>query len=168
MGYTLNNLCEDSRLSLISKPGYEGREEVRRHLEKLLSDKEFVAKYCGPDAEVGKEVLYTDPELGFTVINFISPAGRVESPPHDHGDSWAIYGQATLHTAMRDWVLETSEVGTKASEAKPVREYRLEPGQAHLYDVGDIHSIHPSDNCRYVRIAGTPEDAFNPVGPTPD
>jgi predicted metal-dependent enzyme (double-stranded beta helix superfamily) len=162
MGYTLDDLCADSRASLKSKPGHEGRDECRQHLEKLLADKEFVAKYCGPDAEVGKEVIYSDPELGFTVINFVSRAGRVESPPHDHGDSWAIYGQATLHTAMRDW-----ELGNGA-EAKPVRDYLLEPGQAHLYDVGDIHSIHPADNCRYVRIAGTPADAFNPVGPAPE
>ena len=63
---------------------------------------------------------------------------------------------------MRDW-----ELGDGA-EAKPVREYLLEPGKAHLYDVGDIHSIHPADNCRYVRIAGTPADAFIPVGPAPE
>ena len=162
MSYTLDNLCDDARASLKSKPGYEGRDECRRHLEKLLSDKVFVAKYGGPDAKVGKEVIYSDVELGFTVINLVSQAERVESPPHDHGDSWAIYGQATLHTAMRDWVLDDGAV------AKPIKEYRLEPGQAHLYDVGDIHSIHPAGNCHYVRIAGTPEDAFNPVGPAPE
>ena len=168
MGYTLEDLCSDSRKRLNSKPGHEGREEVRQHLEKLLCDKEFVAEHCGPDAEIGKHRLYSDPELGFTVINFISPAGRVESPPHDHADSWAIYGQVTLHTSMRDWERGNRKPDGTEGDVIPIRSYDLGPGQAHLYDVGDIHSIHPADNCRYVRIAGTPEDAFNPLEPNPD
>jgi predicted metal-dependent enzyme (double-stranded beta helix superfamily) len=167
MSYTLDDLCADTRQSLKSKPGHEGREEVRQHLERLLSDKEFLAEHCGPDAKVGKYRLYSDPELGFTVISFISAAGRTESPPHDHGESWAIYGQATLHTNMRDWEHGDAKTEGAPAELRPVKEYRLDPGQAELYDVGDIHSIHPADNCRYVRIAGTPEDVFNARGPAP-
>ena len=31
--------------------------------------------------------------------------GPKESAPHDHGPSWAIYGQARGETAMNDWSL---------------------------------------------------------------
>ena len=168
MSYTLDDLCADTRQSLKLKPGREGREEVRQHLEKLLSDKDFLAEHCGPDAKVGKFRLYSDPELGFTIISFLSTTGRVESPPHDHGDSWAIYGQATLQTRMRDWELGNTNSDDAPAELRASKEYFLQPGQAHLYDIGDVHSIHPADNCSYVRIAGSPEDAFNPLGPAPD
>ena len=42
----------------------------------------------------GLKVLYEDPELKFQVLAHINDKARV-SPPHDHGASWAIYGQAT-------------------------------------------------------------------------
>ena len=39
-----------------------------------------------------------------------------------------------------------------------------EPGQAQLYHPGEIHSVHPSDHCCYVRVAGTPADSYRPIG----
>ena len=168
MSYTLDDLCSDTRQSLKSQPGHAGREETRQHLEKLLKDKEFLAEHFGPGAKTGKFRLYSDPEFGFTVISFVSAVGRVESPPHDHGDSWAIYGQATLHTKMRDWEPGDPKGEGGSAELRPVKEYRLESGQAELYEVGKIHSIHPADNCRYVRIAGTPDDTFNARGSLSD
>lgn len=164
MTYTLQNFSADTRKSLTTKSEREGPEEVQMHLEKLLVDEGFVAQYAGPDAEVGKEVIYSDPELGFTVLVYNSRSGRAESAPHDHDDSWAIYGQAKFHTDMRDWEkLDPSLEGSKA-DVRVTREYRLDPGQAKLYHQGDIHSIHPSDNCCYVRVAGTPADGFRPIG----
>jgi hypothetical protein len=44
----------------------------------------------------GRHTLYEDPELGFVVLSHVN-AKAAKSPPHDHGASWAIYGQA-LHT----------------------------------------------------------------------
>jgi len=35
-----------------------------------------------------------------------------------------------------------------------VRKYRLTPGHAGVYDVGDIHSIAYPDDSRFVRVTG--------------
>ena len=43
-------------------------------------------------ARLERHVLYEDPELGFCILAH-NYAGSKESPPHDHGPSWAIYGQ---------------------------------------------------------------------------
>ena len=79
-----------------------GREDVRIHLEKLLTNRDFVETYCGDHVPRGLKVLYEDPDLGFQVLAHINDKARV-SPPHDHGASWAIYGQAThLHRHDRN------------------------------------------------------------------
>ena len=64
---------------------------------------------------------------------------------------------------MRDWEPGDTTADGLPTDLRPVKTYRLEPGQAHLYDVGEIHSIHPADESRYVRIAGTPNDVFRPM-----
>ena len=69
------------------------------------NNKDFVEKYCGDKVERGLKVLYEDPELKFQVLAHINDKARV-SPPHDHGESWAIYGQATLWTDMIEWKRE--------------------------------------------------------------
>ena len=51
------------------------------------------------DVPRGLKVLYEDPDLGFQVLAHINDKASV-SPPHDHGASWAIYGQATHYTDM--------------------------------------------------------------------
>ena len=57
---------------------------------------------CGDEAPQALRVLYEDKELGFQVLAHINEKARV-SPPHDHGASWAIYGQATQYTDMTEW-----------------------------------------------------------------
>ncbi len=164
MAYSLEEFSADTRRSLTSNPEREGREEVRLHLERLLSDDEFVTWCTGPEAKPEKEVIYSDPELGFTILVYNSRAGRAESAPHDHAESWAIYGQAKFYSDMRDFEkLDPSLDGFKA-DVRATREYRLQPGQAKLYNPGEIHSVHPSDHCCYVRVARTPADSYRPIG----
>ncbi|MBI3435491.1 MAG: hypothetical protein HY056_10500, partial [Proteobacteria bacterium] len=131
-----------------------GREEVRQRLERLLSNAEFVRRQCGKDAPRGLTVLYDDPGLGFQVLAHINEKARV-SPPHDHGHSWAIYGQATEYTDMTEW--ERADGGGDANRAnlKITKKYRLMPGQAGLYQDGGIHSIDYPDNSRFIRVTGT-------------
>ena len=164
MAYTLEEFCSDTRQSLKSKPDRESREEVRLHLEKLLVDEEFVARCTGPEVKPEREVIYSDPELGFTVLVYNSRAGRAESAPHDHDDTWAIYGQAKFHTDMRDFEKIDPKLEGAIADVRATREYRLGPGQAQLYHPGEIHSVYPSDHCCYVRVAGTPADAYRPIG----
>jgi hypothetical protein len=71
----------------------------------LLADPEFVAEHCGPNAEPGIRTVYHDAKTGFQVLVHVYETGKA-GPPHDHGDhdgSWAVYGQAVLHTDMTMW-----------------------------------------------------------------
>jgi predicted metal-dependent enzyme (double-stranded beta helix superfamily) len=152
MSYDLDQFASDCRAILKRDGGPQGREEVRLRLERLLSNRDFVEKYCGEQVPRGLKVLYEDPELGFQVLAHINDKARV-SPPHDHGASWAIYGQATHYTDMIEW--EREDDGSGQAKLKPVKKYRLLPGHAGIYQDGTIHSIDYPDNARFVRVTGT-------------
>ncbi|MGA2126169.1 MAG: hypothetical protein ABSG76_08450 [Xanthobacteraceae bacterium] len=154
MAYDLDQFVTDCRAALGRDPGPKGREEVRVGLERLLRDQDFLNRYCGDGAPQGLTVLYEDKSLGFQILAHINDKARV-SPPHDHGASWAIYGQATKYTDMTEW--ERLDVGSDAAHAelKPVKTYRLLPGQAGIYQDGKIHSIDYPDKARFIRVTGT-------------
>ena len=162
MAYDLDRFIADCRTILTREPGPAGREQVRVRLEELLANPDFVQRTCGDDAPQGLKVLYEDPKLGFQILAHINDKARV-SPPHDHGASWAIYGQATHYTDMIEW--EREDDGSKPGEAKlkPVKKYRLLPGHAGIYQDGRIHSIDYPDNARFVRVTGTNLDAIHRV-----
>ena len=152
MAYSLDDFCRDCAASLRNNNA-AGKEEVRSNLERLLANERFVDERLGPDAKEGVEVLYRDPELGFCVLAHINREPHA-SPPHDHGSSWAIYGQATGHTDMTEYRrVEGSGAGRAALEV--TGRYRLEPGHAGLYDVGAIHAIDFCAGARFVRVTGT-------------
>jgi hypothetical protein len=153
MAYTLDAFCRDCAASLRADPGPAGKERARRDLERLLAEKGFLAEYCGPDAELGVHVLYRDPDLGFCVLAHINREPR-SSPPHDHGSSWAIYGQATAYTDMAEYRRLDGGSGPGAARLEVARRYRLDPGQAGLFDVGAIHSIAYGEGARFVRVTG--------------
>ena len=74
--------------------------------------------------------------------------------PHDHGESWAIYGQASEVTEMTDWKIVEKAEGDKPNLVEPVRTYTMKPGDQHLYDVHDVHSPRRDGPCRLIRIEG--------------
>jgi hypothetical protein len=152
MAYDLDQFIADTRATLKRDSGPAGRESVRASLERLLANKDFVAQTCGDDAPLGLKVLYEDKELGFQILAHINDKAR-KSPPHDHGDSWAIYGQATKYTDMIEW--ERVGGDDKHAELKETARYRLNPGQAGMYQDGKIHSIDYPDKSRFVRVTGT-------------
>jgi len=162
MAYQLDQFIADCRASLKRDPGPGGREQVRFNLERLLSNKEFVEKYCGDKVERGLTVLYEDPELKFQILAHVNDKARV-SPPHDHGESWAIYGQAALWTDMTEWEREDDGSDPKHAKLRPAKKYRLTPGHAGIYQDGAIHSIDYPDKSRFVRVTGTNLDKINRV-----
>jgi hypothetical protein len=162
MPYTLDQFIADCRTSLSRDPGRGGREEVRQNLERLLANQDFLDECCGDDAPRGLKVLYEDPKLGFQVLAHINDKARV-SPPHDHGDSWAIYGQATKYTDMIEWEREDDGSDPKHAELKPAKKYRLTPGKAGIYQDGTIHSIDYPDYARFVRVTGTNLDKIDRI-----
>jgi hypothetical protein len=160
MAYDLDQFIADCRAILKRDPGPRGREDVRQHLERLLGNTEFVAATCGDDAPRGLKVLYEDKDLGFQVLAHVNDKAR-KSPPHDHGASWAIYGQATKYTDMIEW--ERVSGDDKRAELREVKRYRLNPGEAGIYADGAIHSIDYPDNARFIRVTGTNLDKINRV-----
>ncbi|MGH6673570.1 MAG: hypothetical protein ACRECV_16585 [Xanthobacteraceae bacterium] len=160
MTYDLNQFIGDCRSILKRDPGPNGREQVRSKLETLLDNADFVREHCSEDTPRGLHVLYEDPELGFQILAHINDKARV-SPPHDHGASWAIYGQATHYTDMTEWEREDNGADHKHAKLKAVKKYRLTPGHAGIYQDGKIHSIDYPDHARFIRVTGTNLDQIN-------
>jgi hypothetical protein len=162
MAYNLDQFIADCRATLKRDPGPAGREIVRAKLEALLQEKDFVEEYCGEGVPRGLKLLYEDPELKFQILAHINDKARV-SPPHDHGASWAIYGQATKYTEMTEWEREDDGSDPKHAKLKPAKKYRLTPGKAGIYQDGRIHSIDYPDYARFVRVTGTNLDNINRI-----
>jgi len=149
MSYSLNDFCDDTRAILKEGDDHDAREQIRQKLELLLRDPVFCAQYVGPDNDSGMSQIYEDPDLNFCVLTYNMAAPRT-SPPHDHGGSWAVYGQAGGYTDMTIW----SAAGKGDGNIEPVQTFRLEPGEAGLFDVGEIHSIHYTNGAKFVRVTG--------------
>ena len=112
MAYTLEEFCQDAKNAMKADRGDAGREKAREHLARLLKDKDFVAANCSPGHPPGTKLLYRDPELDFNVLAHCFKGGA-KSPPHDHGTSWAIYGQALGHTNVEVWKRKDGAKGDK-------------------------------------------------------
>ena len=153
MTYTLDAFVKDTQAALKGTPGPAGREKVRVLLEKLLGNPAFVADAVGPAAPLGTRKLYEDKEQGFVVLAHCNPKPH-KSPPHDHGSSWAVYGQAIRHTDMSEFRRLDAGEGAGDARLEKVKSYRLEPGHAGVYDVGAIHAIDYPEGSRFVRVTG--------------
>jgi hypothetical protein len=155
MPYTLQQLADDIRATLKADPGRAGRLKVCEYVTRALGDPVFLATYLKPRAPKAdpREILYEDPELGFCICGHVYD-GPAASSPHDHGSSWAIYGQAEGLTEMTDWRIVERGEGGKPSLVEPVRTYVMKPGDAHFYDVGDVHSPRREAPVKLVRIEG--------------
>ena len=162
MPYDLEQFITDCHSTLSRDPGPAGREQVRLNLERLLNNKDFVEKYCGDNSPSGLKILYEDRELGFQILAHVNEKARI-SPPHDHGASWAIYGQATKHTDMIEWAREDDGKDPRHARLQPIKKYRLTPGKAGIYQDGAIHSIDYPDHARFIRVTGTNLDKINRI-----
>ena len=89
---SLEQFAAECRTILTSEPGPSGRRKICMRLEELLRDPAFVSQNLN-EKTPERQVLYEDPALGFCVLAHSYKAAK-DSPPHDHGPSWAIYGQA--------------------------------------------------------------------------
>ena len=153
MTYTLEQFSQDCRAALMKDPGPAGREQVRKCVEKACSDADFVAKYLGPDNDSERKILYEDPDLRFCILAHVFKGAR-GSNPHDHGPSWAIYGQAKGVTEMTDWRCLEKPADGKPGKVAKVKTYDLKPGTAHVYNEGDLHSPRREAETRLIRIEG--------------
>src|SRR6266550_984398 len=156
MGYTLETFAKEVHDTLKAEPGPNGRKKVVDIVQNVLKDDAFVAKHVGDDVPERK-ILYEDPELGFCILAHVYN-GAKESNPHDHGPSWAIYGQARGETVMSDWAVVDPASQGKPGKVRHVRAYPLKPGMAKVYNEGDVHSPKREGSTRLLRIEGTNMD----------
>ena len=153
MAYTLEQFAAACHDALTADPGPGGRKKVCEIVENVLKDETFVAKHLD-DSVPERKILYEDPQLGFCILAH-HYHGAKESQPHDHGPSWAIYGQARGETIMSDWALVERAAEGKPGKVRHVRSYPLKPGMAHVYNEGDLHSPRRDGPTRLIRIEGT-------------
>jgi len=156
MGYTIETFAAAAHDILTADPGPAGRQKLCALVQDVLKDDAFVATHLTDDVPERK-ILYQDPQLGFCILAHVYRGAR-ESNPHDHGPSWAIYGQARGETLMNDWSLVEPASETRPGKVRHVRSYSLKPGMAHVYNEGDLHSPRRDGPTRLIRIEGTNMD----------
>jgi hypothetical protein len=152
MGYSLEQFADGCHRILSEDPGPEGRKKVCALVQDVLQDEAFIATHLG-DGVPERKILYEDPKLGFCILAHVYN-GAKESQPHDHGPSWAIYGQAQGKTVMSDWAMVEAASEDKPGKVRHVRSYTLEPGMAHVYNEGDLHSPRRDGPTRLIRVEG--------------
>jgi len=152
MEFTLDSFASECRRLLKADPGPAGRDKVRAVVQEVLKDEKFLGTYLNENTP-DREVIYEDPELGFCICAHLNRDAR-EANPHDHGNSWAIYGQAFGETEMSDWeVIEPAAEG-KPGKVRRAKVYVLKPGMAHIYNEGDVHSPKRVTTTGLIRIEG--------------
>ena len=156
MGHTLEQFAADCHRLLKAEPGPAGRQKVCELLREVLQDEDFVATHLGDDVPE-RQVIYEDPELGFCILAHVNQGAKT-SPPHDHGPTWAIYGQARGVTEMTDWELVEPASAEKPGKVRRARVYTLTPGTAYVYNEGDLHSPRREDATRLIRFEGINTD----------
>jgi predicted metal-dependent enzyme (double-stranded beta helix superfamily) len=152
----LERFARDCHDLLKADPGPAGRRKVCALLEQALRDPQFIAANVS-ERTPERQVIYEDPELGFCILAHNYSTAK-DSPPHDHGPSWAIYGQAKGETHMTDYERVAEPGDGKPGKAKALRTYKLVPGAAHVYNERDLHSPLRKGPTQLIRIEGTNMD----------
>ena len=152
MAYTLEQFSAEAHRILTANPGPDGRKQVCELVSRACTDPEFVGKYL-PDDGPDRKILYEDPQLGFCILGHVYH-GAKQSAPHDHGPTWAIYGQAVGETMMTDWALVSPASEGTIGKVRHVRDYSLTPGSAYVYNEGDLHSPRREATTKLIRIEG--------------
>ena len=136
--------------------GLVGKQAVCEVVARYVTNEAFLANHLKTrqNDEPIREVLFEDPELGFCICGHVFATGQ-DAEPHDHGPSWAVYGQVTGQTVMTDWtVVDDGANGGPKRVAQNGEPYTLNPGDVHLYDVGAVHSLVRVGPVKTIRIEG--------------
>lgn len=153
MAINLETFAADCKGILGTDSDATGLEQVRQILQTALKDEAFLAETLGPDVTGGRNLLYEDPDLGFCILAHVYDGAKT-SPPHDHGPTWAIYGQVEGTTEMSDWRVVEKPDGDTPGRVEHIRTYTLEPGDARAYLAGDVHSPKRVASTKLIRIEG--------------
>ncbi len=158
MTYSLEALADDCRNALRDGESEAALEQVRQCVERALKDSEFLNTHIlNRPTQPERNVIYEDPTLGFCVCAHVYGTAK-PGDPHDHGPTWAIYGQAEGETEMTDWRVVEPASDESPARVEKTRTYTLRPGDAHTYPTGAIHAPIRYGATRLLRIEGTNTD----------
>ena len=152
MTHTVASFAADCKRILSAEPGPSGRKKVCALVQEVLKDEAFIARHLRDDTP-NREILYEDPDLGFTILGHVNLSAK-STLPHDHGPTWAIYGQASGETIMTDWECLERPAEGKPGRVRFAKSYSLTPGMVYLYNEGDLHSPRRDAPTRLIRIEG--------------
>ena len=155
----IQELAEGIEQALTNHSGSYGLEQACSWVKKAVDSEEFAQRYL-LDSKAGppyREILFKHPQLEFCICGQVYDVPN-KGGPHDHGHTWAIYGQVTGDTVMTEW----EKVNPRSEElpivVRPLRTYQLLPGDVQLYRVGDIHSPYCAKPVKLIRIEGSDLD----------
>jgi len=153
MGYTLEAFAADCKAALKNNTGDAALEAAAECLRKALRDQDLVEKYVPETMPEEKKIIFEDPDLGF-VIRAHNYKGAKGGSPHDHGPTWAIYGQASGETTMTEWKIVRPANGDDPALVEKEKTYTMKTGDAQVYPVGTVHAPFREDSTRLIRIEG--------------
>ena len=153
MNQTLSDLATRCKTLLGETPGPEGRAKVAAMLSDILADPAKVDALVPPSTGE-RDLLYQDSDLGFCILAHVYGDAKTSSP-HDHGPSWAIYAQARGQTEMTDFELVSAASPDTPGTVRATQSYQLRPGDAHVYNEGDLHAPRRDGPTALLRIEGT-------------
>jgi predicted metal-dependent enzyme (double-stranded beta helix superfamily) len=155
---SLDAFCCQTREALLGQPLDEALAATADALRRLLANPRFVAEAFGADDPPPKRLLHTDEATGFRVLAHVQPAGK-GGAPHDHGDSWAVYGNARGRTEMTEY-RRVNAAGESAAVLAQTLGYALQAGQARVYPPGAVHATAHPELAWVIRVTGTDLDAI--------
>jgi hypothetical protein len=125
-------------------------------VQDVLKDKAFVAKHLGDDVPERK-VLYEDPTLGFCILAPREPRREGVEPSRSRHHLGDLRPGRGLHGDDRLGGAEPA-AADKPGKVRVRGSYPLEPGMAHVYNEGDVHSPRRDGPTRLIRIEGQNTD----------
>ena len=153
MGKKLDTFAAQCHDIIKTGTSQENLDKVKSLLEPLLTDEEFIAEHIGPDFNEKRHLLYQDPEFDFCILAH-KYSGANEAPPHDHGPTWAIYGQSSGVTHMTEFQKLSEASDAEPGKVEPTKSYDLKPGMAVAYAKGSLHAPKREGDTKLIRMEG--------------
>ena len=146
MSHTLDSLSRACHELLAAGDTPAARRRIADALSGALGDPAFEREVF--TRSVGeRSVAWRDQELGFCILAHEYREPR-EGKPHDHGPSWAIYGQAEGESVMNEFAV------VEPGRVRKLRSVTMRRGDARVYDEGEVHAVTHTGPSRLVRIEG--------------
>jgi hypothetical protein len=156
MAYTILELSGDIRAVLNRTEASECYNDLCELVSKALTDQDFISTYLTDRVagEESREILFEDDKLKFCICGHVYNEQAI-GKPHDHGPSWAIYGQAEGTTEMTDWRVVKKGDGHEPSLVEASRTYTMRSGDTKFYGIGHVHSPKRTAPTKILRVEGT-------------